>query len=104
MRARHRHLAPWICKRGRATIADEFGLERTTVRRDHPARPAGTLAFGGEMKKISLLFAIVATLLAFALPVAPAHAQASRTWVSGVGDDANPCSRTAPCKTFPGAI
>jgi hypothetical protein len=33
-----------------------------------------------------------------------ANAQASRTWVSGVGDDANPCSRTAPCKTFPGAI
>ena len=36
--------------------------------------------------------------------VAPAQAQATRTWVSGVGDDANPCSRTAPCKTFPGAI
>ncbi len=33
-----------------------------------------------------------------------AHAQAPRTWVSGVGDDVNPCSRTAPCKTFPGAI
>src|ERR1700736_4920655 len=33
-----------------------------------------------------------------------ASAQATRTWVSGVGDDANPCSRTAPCKTFPGAI
>lgn len=33
-----------------------------------------------------------------------ACAQASRTWVSGVGDDANPCSRTAPCKTFAGAI
>lgn len=32
------------------------------------------------------------------------HAPASRTWVSGVGDDANPCSRTAPCKTFAGAI
>lgn len=32
------------------------------------------------------------------------HAQATRTWVSGVGDDANPCSRTAPCKTFAGAI
>src|SRR5690349_19227494 len=29
---------------------------------------------------------------------------ASRTWVSGVGDDVNPCSRTAPCKTFAGAI
>ncbi|HEX3559076.1 MAG TPA: hypothetical protein VHU19_07720 [Pyrinomonadaceae bacterium] len=33
-----------------------------------------------------------------------AMAQASRTWVSGLGDDANPCSRTAPCKTFAGAI
>ncbi|MGH8559439.1 MAG: hypothetical protein ACRESZ_18720, partial [Methylococcales bacterium] len=33
-----------------------------------------------------------------------AWAQANRTWVSGVGDDANPCSRTAPCKTFAGAI
>lgn len=35
---------------------------------------------------------------------AAANAQATRTWVSGVGDDANPCSRTAPCKTFAGAI
>src|ERR1700735_4029411 len=34
----------------------------------------------------------------------PANAQATRTWVSGVGDDANPCSRTAPCKTFAGTI
>jgi hypothetical protein len=32
------------------------------------------------------------------------HAQATRTWVSGLGDDANPCSLTAPCKTFAGAI
>jgi hypothetical protein len=39
-----------------------------------------------------------------ALGVLPAGAQATRTWVSGVGDDANPCSRTAPCKTFAGAI
>ncbi|MCW3848240.1 hypothetical protein OF829_13420 [Sphingomonas sp. LB-2] len=38
------------------------------------------------------------------LDAAPAYAQATRTWVSGVGDDANPCSRTAPCKTFAGAI
>jgi len=38
------------------------------------------------------------------LTSATAHAQATRTWVSGVGDDANPCSRTAPCKTFAGAI
>ena len=35
---------------------------------------------------------------------APASAQASRTWISGVGNDVNPCSRTAPCKTFAGAI
>jgi hypothetical protein len=40
-----------------------------------------------------------------ALVVGPSlFAQATRTWVSGVGDDANPCSRTAPCKTFAGAI
>src|SRR5438552_2272987 len=42
-------------------------------------------------------------LIALALP-SSAFGQASRTWVSGVGDDANPCSRTAPCKTFAGAI
>src|SRR5256714_3006749 len=42
-------------------------------------------------------------LLALALP-GSALGQASRTWVSGVGDDVNPCSRTAPCKTFAGAI
>src|SRR6201985_359803 len=39
-----------------------------------------------------------------ALATSAAYAQASRTWVSGVGDDANPCSRTAPCKTFAGSI
>ena len=43
--------------------------------------------------------------LLLGLALAPqASAQATRTWVSGVGDDANPCSRTAPCKTLPGAI
>jgi hypothetical protein len=42
-------------------------------------------------------------LVALALPSA-AFGQATRTWVSGVGDDVNPCSRTAPCKTFAGAI
>lgn len=44
------------------------------------------------------------TLLVLAVLPAGASAQATRTWVSGVGDDANPCSRTAPCKTFAGAI
>src|SRR5262249_28740585 len=51
----------------------------------------GSLRFGAAL--LFLLFAI-----------GQAHAQATRTWISGVGDDANPCSRTAPCKTFPGAI
>jgi len=48
-----------------------------------------------------MMLAIAIFTLAFA---SMAQAQASRTWVSGVGDDANPCSRTAPCKTFAGAI
>src|SRR6187397_1317898 len=48
--------------------------------------------------------ALVGALSALLLYSAPASAQATRTWVSGVGDDANPCSRTAPCKTFAGAI
>jgi hypothetical protein len=48
---------------------------------------------------LAFVSAIFLTLLAL-----PANAQATRTWVSGVGDDANPCSRTAPCKTFAGAI
>ena len=51
---------------------------------------------------LSLGFAVISFVIA--LQATPAHAQATRTWVSGVGDDANPCSRTAPCKTFAGAI
>jgi hypothetical protein len=56
------------------------------------------------MSKITTLASLVGAMLALCLMVSQAHAQASRTWVSGVGDDANPCSRTAPCKTFAGAI
>ncbi len=53
-------------------------------------------------RRIALRMLACATLtIAFA---AIANAQATRTWVSGVGDDVNPCSRTAPCKTFAGAI
>src|SRR3954449_8112250 len=55
------------------------------------------------MRRITLL-AIAAGFLTPLLATAPASAQATRTWVSGVGDDVNPCSRTAPCKTFAGAI
>lgn len=43
-------------------------------------------------------------LVSFFLIATVSFSQATRTWVSGVGDDANPCSRTAPCKTFAGAI
>src|SRR5258708_11277311 len=50
------------------------------------------------MKKVSLIFIFAMAIATFA------NAQATRTWVSGVGDDVNPCSRTAPCKTFAGAI
>ncbi len=49
-------------------------------------------------------FAVAGTTLALFALSAPAHAQATRTFVSGVGNDADPCSRTAPCKTFAGAI
>src|ERR1700739_3367866 len=55
------------------------------------------------MRRIFLL----AALLVFIAPLlasAPAHAQATRPGISGVGDDVNPCSRTSPCKTFAGAI
>lgn len=44
------------------------------------------------------------SMLALLFAASMAQAQATRTWVSGVGDDVNPCSRTAPCKTFAGAI
>jgi hypothetical protein len=56
------------------------------------------------MHNKSKLLAVAGTTLALFAVSAPAHAQATRTWVSGVGNDANPCSRTAPCKTFAGAI
>ena len=53
--------------------------------------------------RISALLVVISAMCLMLLSM-PAHAQATRTWVSGVGDDANPCSRTAPCKTFAGAI
>src|SRR5205809_17510 len=49
------------------------------------------------MRNLSVLFCVLVS-------AGSAYTQAMRTWVSGVGDDANPCSRTAPCKTFAGAI
>jgi hypothetical protein len=57
---------------------------------------------GEKVQRTWKLLAIAAVV--YVVPAAPAMAQATRTWVSGVGDDVNPCSRTAPCKTFAGAI
>jgi hypothetical protein len=56
------------------------------------------------MNKRKLTLHALTALILFVTCSALAHAQATRTWVSGTGDDANPCSRTAPCKTFAGAI
>src|SRR6516225_10014511 len=56
------------------------------------------------MRHTIRLAVAVSVILVLTTFVSVAHAQATRTWVSGVGDDANPCSRTAPCKTFAGAI
>lgn len=57
------------------------------------------------MSRMMIRGLLAASVAMAVLPLAtPASAQATRTWISGVGDDANPCSRTAPCKTFAGAI
>jgi hypothetical protein len=56
---------------------------------------------GMKTRLASVAAMAVAATMVYATP---ASAQATRTWVSGVGDDVNPCSRTAPCKTFAGAI
>lgn len=55
------------------------------------------------MNTPQIIRSLIVTAFTFACAAA-VQAQATRTWVSGVGDDANPCSRTAPCKTFAGAI
>jgi hypothetical protein len=56
------------------------------------------------MRKFNFVLKAAAFLALALCFTSLAQAQATRTWVSGVGDDVNPCSRTAPCKTFAGAI
>ena len=56
------------------------------------------------MKSIRSIYSLIAVVVFTLAASCLAQAQATRTWVSGVGDDVNPCSRTAPCKTFAGAI
>jgi hypothetical protein len=55
------------------------------------------------MSKFRFALNILA-LAIFTLTVSSLSQAQTRTWVSGVGDDLNPCSRTAPCKTYAGAI
>jgi hypothetical protein len=84
-----------------------LGAITRTVNRHHRAgriyaqspKP-GTRAYAGAIVNVTI------ALARHAKPRAKKATQggATRTWVSGVGDDANPCSRTAPCKTFAGAI
>src|SRR3954453_8058258 len=57
----------------------------------------------GSMLRNKILLTVLAAASIASAPQ-PVSAQASRTWVSGLGNDANPCSLTAPCKTFAGAI
>jgi hypothetical protein len=56
------------------------------------------------MRRFILFGSVLLAFLALGFSGSPAQAQATRTWVSGVGDDTNPCSRTMPCKTWAGAI
>jgi hypothetical protein len=55
------------------------------------------------MKRIGFL-ATVALAFTAVLAQAPAHAQQPRTFVSPTGSDSNPCTLTAPCRTFQAAI
>src|SRR5260370_39262374 len=78
------------------TAAAKPWCRRRARRTQHPEK---------TMTKRLLPLTIGATILGLGLGGAPAHAQATRTWVSAAsGDDDNSCARSDPCKTFAGAI
>src|SRR5438128_5074352 len=92
------------CKNGSLPAAPFGGKNGGCRPRLSPLRPLLDKESAVQILRLSVCVRLLA-LLAFPLLAAtPAAAQATRTWVSGVGDDVNPCSRTAPCKTFAGAI
>src|SRR5262249_37987499 len=101
-----RPFAPnWVERVGQArTIVDDYVICDMIVAPRIKEKPRLSEPIKGETHVIRIvgIFTIIAA--AVILLSAPAHAQAARPVVSGVGDDANPCSRTAPCKTFAGAI
>jgi hypothetical protein len=107
-------IEPVVSRKNCLEMALKTGMFRRSktrsgrTRRYSAAVKVSCLARGNPMnlkRYVALPFwaalSFAASLVAVA---APAQAQATRTWVSGVGDDVNPCSRTAPCKTFAGAI
>jgi hypothetical protein len=55
------------------------------------------------MRKFTQIPLLLGCLLTLGALASQAHAQSLRTFVSGAGSDSNPCSRTAPCRTFAGA-
>src|SRR5262245_52221002 len=67
-------------------------------------RGSGAARFLRRRMKLHLARTTIGFIGCLFLGSSLAYAQATRTWVSGVGSDANPCSRTAPCQTFAGAI
>src|SRR6201997_2309157 len=70
---------------------------------DDPNTKSWERTMSHDFLKRSILAALCAVAV-LGLGALPASAQATRTWISGVGDNVNPCSRTAPCKTWAGAI
>jgi hypothetical protein len=78
-----------------------FGKDAAGAARSRQSKSKGRNIKMKILRITSNLLALAVLALGF---TSMASAQATRTWVSGVGDDANPCSRTAPCKTFAGAI
>src|SRR5215213_6009450 len=91
------HLRPPSVRKCGETVLDGAMLWTAVQRMIHSLTERG-----GVMKRAFAL-AVCFGVMAGATP-SVTHAQATRTWVSGIGDDVNPCSRTAPCKTFAGAI
>jgi len=77
-----------------------FSTKMQTIDCNYTQPLKGDFIMSKVRSTLNILAVVIFTLTVSSL----AHAQATRTWVSGVGDDVNPCSRTAPCKTFAGAI
>src|SRR5262249_52435886 len=93
-------------RKGGRSLRRAAGLGRARTSGERISIPHSKPTMRNTMlrKQSAFVFAIAVAALAPLFCGSPAQAQATRTWVSGVGDDVNPCSRTAPCKTFPGAI